>query len=332
VEYVSDWASCEFGDAFDRFYLGKSPLQDPQLYARKSPFYQYARVRTPTLIFFGAEDRIVHPQQGWVQYRALQQLGKAPVRFVLFPGEKHGLRKLAHQRRKLEEEMAWFDRHLFGTSKPDSDALKEDSPLAWLLKQKSAKKVGDRFGVDRGGVLIPETVSYQGIQVGRFEVTRAQFAAFARTFNVEPGKDNHPAGGVTFEQAKAYCAWLSKKTGQRYRLPNEPEAEELYEKSEAGDNTLDAWAGYTLNPDDAKALRGKLKELPDGALAREVGKGRGVGKGEMVYDLGGNLAEWVAGKDGKGTLRGGSADTPADPRGVKLKPGPAYQGFRVVRE
>src|SRR5262249_39184098 len=88
VEYVSDWASCEFGDAFDRFYLGKSPLKDPQLYIRKSPFYRFGKVRTPTLIFFGTEDRVVHPQQGWAQYRALQQLGKSPVRFVLFPGAK----------------------------------------------------------------------------------------------------------------------------------------------------------------------------------------------------------------------------------------------------
>src|SRR5207248_1030951 len=38
TEYVSDWSSCEFGEAFDRYYLGKSPLEDPALYLRKSPF------------------------------------------------------------------------------------------------------------------------------------------------------------------------------------------------------------------------------------------------------------------------------------------------------
>src|SRR5205807_8682735 len=163
VEYVSDWASCEFGDAFDRFYLGKTPLQDPELYLRKSPFYRFDRVRTPTLIFFGSEDRVVHPQQGWAQYRALQQLGKAPVRFVLFPGEKHGLKKLAHQRRKLREELAWFDRYLFGLADTLAGAVREDSPLAWLLKRQAARKVGARYGELAGGVLVPETVKHAGL-------------------------------------------------------------------------------------------------------------------------------------------------------------------------
>jgi dipeptidyl aminopeptidase/acylaminoacyl peptidase len=332
VEYVSDWASCEFGDSFDRFYLGKSPLEDPHLYIRKSPFYRFDKVRTPMLIFFGSEDRVVHPQQGWVQYRALQQLGKVPVKFVLFPGEKHSLKKLSHQRRKLTEEMAWFDRHLFGTASTASAVVKEDSPLAWRLKRKLAKKVGTRYGVLSGSVLVPETVRYGALQVGRFEVTRAQFAAFDRNYKVEPGKENYPAGEVTFERAKAYCAWLSKQTGQRYRLPSAADAEELYDRPEAGDNTLDAWAGYAVNPDDAPALREKLKELPAGALVREVGQGRGTGKDDMVFDLGGNVAEWVVGKDGKGVLRGGSADRPADPRGVALEAAPAYRGFRVIRE
>jgi hypothetical protein len=51
----------------------------------------------------------------------------------------------------------------------------------------------------------------------------------------------------------------------------------------------------------------------------------------LVFDLGGNVAEWVVGKDGKGTLRGGSADTAADPKGRKAEAAPEYRGFRVVR-
>ena len=185
MEYVSDWASCEFGDAFDRFYLGKSPLEDPQFYAKKSPIYDYAKVRTPTIIFFGTEDRVVHPQQGWIQYRAMQQLGKAPVRFVQFPGAKHGLTKLSHRKRKLEEEVAWFDRYLFASEKPKDAVLKEDSPLAWLLRKNEAKKSGQRYGEIVSGVLAPETVTFNDITVGRFEVTLAQYAAFDRTMKFE---------------------------------------------------------------------------------------------------------------------------------------------------
>jgi dipeptidyl aminopeptidase/acylaminoacyl peptidase len=333
VEYISDWASCEFGEAFDRFYLGKSPLEDPALYLRKSPFHRLDKVRTPTLIFFGTQDRVVHPQQGWAQYRGLQQLGKTPVRFVLFPGEKHSLKKLSHQRRKLTEELAWLDRYLFDKDVAREEAIKDDTPLAWALQRQKAKKVGSRYGILLAGVLAPETVRRGSLTVGRFEVTRAQYAAFDPTRTVAPGTENFPAGAVTFEQATRYCAWLSKWTGARFRLPTEAEAEELYEKPEAGDNTLDRWAGYAVNPDDALTLREKLKALHGAApLLDEVGRGRGTGKPDMVYDLGGNVAEWVCGKDGTGLLRGGSADMPADTRGSTLQAGIAYRGFRVVQE
>jgi dipeptidyl aminopeptidase/acylaminoacyl peptidase len=330
VEYISDWASCEFGEAFDRYYFGRSPLEDLPLYLKKSPFHSFDKVRTPTLIFFGTEDRVVHPQQGWAQYRALQQLGKVPVRFVQFPGEKHGLRKLAHRRRKLQEEMAWFDRYLFAQEKPSDEVVKEDSPLAWALKRQAAKKVGGRYGVLLAGMLVPETVKHGERTVGRFEVTRAQFAEFDRRYPVEARKENYPASCITFVQASAYCAWLTKKTGRTYRLPTEADADELYGKPEGGENTLDRWAGYTVNPDDAVVLRAKVKSLGKGALLEEVGRGRGTGKDELVYDLGGNVAEWVRGKDGKGVLRGGSADMPADTRGGGLEAGEEYRGLRVV--
>jgi dipeptidyl aminopeptidase/acylaminoacyl peptidase len=332
VEYVSDWANCEFGDAFDRYYLGKSPLQDPQLYQRKSPFYQMEKVRTPTLIFVGSEDRTVPTQQGWVQYRALQQLAKTDVRFVLFPGEKHSLKKLEHQKRKLAEEMAWFDRYLFQDAKPANESLRRESPLAWLLERQAAAKANGRYGREVKGVLVPETVEYHGIAVGRFEVTAAQYAAFDPNWRVEPGKENHPAAGITFEQAQAYCDWLSRKTGEKYRLPNQEEADKLYTDSATDENTLDYWAGYSVNPDDAVRLREKISALPGKApLLREVGSFRGEGTDKQVFDLGGNVAEWVADKDGKGVPMGGSADQPADPKHRSAVAAPEYRGLRVVR-
>jgi poly(3-hydroxybutyrate) depolymerase len=333
VEYVSDWASCEFGDAFDRYYFGNSPLDDPAWYHKRSPFWRLDRVRTPTLIFFGAEDRTVGVQQGFLHYRALQQLGKAPVRFVQFPGEGHVLKKLAHQRRKVEEELAWLDKHLFHSAKKENEGFKPDSPLGWALGRKQARREGGRYGVLVKGTLVPETVAFGSLLVGRFEVTRAQFAAFDRTCLVEPGRENYPAAGLTYEQAQGYCAWLSKTTGQAYRLPREDEADDLYDRAEGGENTLDYWAAYSPNPDDAARLREKLRELPGPApLLKEVGSFRGVGKEEMVFDLGGSVAEWVSGKDGKGLLRGGSADAPADPRRRTNAAAPEYRGFRVVLE
>jgi hypothetical protein len=44
------------------------------------------------------------------------------------------------------------------------------------------------------------------------------------------------------------------------------------------------------------------------------------------------VAEWVTAKDGKGELRGGSADRPADARRRRADAALEYRGFRVVRE
>jgi len=254
------------------------------------------------------------------------------VRFVLFPGEKHHPDRLVHQRRKLEEELAWFDRHLFRTGRPKDEVVKAGSPLERLLRLKGARRDGGRYGVAEKGVLVPETVAYEGLQVGRFEVTQAQFAQFDKGYVVEPGRENYPAHGLTFAQARAYCDWLTKTTGRTYRLPDEAEAEKLYGSVEAGENTLDAWAGYAVNPDDAARLRAKLEELGGGApLLREVGGGKGAGEDGQVFDLGGNVAEWVVTKDGKGRPAGGSADTPADARLAARRPAPEYVGFRVIR-
>jgi formylglycine-generating enzyme required for sulfatase activity len=332
VDWISDWGNCEFGMSFDNYYFGKSPLEDPQLYLRKSPFYRLDRVRTPTIIFFGTEDKNVPTQQGWMHYRALQQLGKAPVRFILMPGEPHSLRKLAHQRRKLEEELAWFDRYLFQTGKDDLLAFKPDSPLARALKLKAARRDSGRYGLLEKGVLIPETMDHEGLALGRFEITRAQFAQFDRGYAVEPGKENFPANHISFEQAKGYCDWLSKMTGQVYLLPGEEEAASLYGKTDAAENTLDYWAGHAVNPEDAVQLREKIQPLGNSApLLREVGSFKGVGKEDFIFDLGGNVAEWVVGKDGKGKVMGGSADTPADAKQGQRRPAPEYVGFRVIK-
>jgi dipeptidyl aminopeptidase/acylaminoacyl peptidase len=333
VEYVSDWANCDFGDAFDRYYFGASPLENPLLYLVKSPFYRLQRVRTPTLIFFGSDDKTVPVHQGWVQYRALQQLGKTDVRFVLCPGEKHVLTKLSHRRRKVTEELAWLDRYLFDSVTHANPSLKADSPLAWELKRRQARREGRRYGVLLKDRLLPETVSYSAMRIGRFEVTRAQFAEFDKAYKVEPGRENYPASGITFEQAKDYCTWLSKQTGRTYRLPTEAEAEELYEHTDGEENTLDHWAGYAVNPDDAARLRETLKERDgEAVLLREVGSFRAVGTEEAVFDLGGNVAEWVTTKDGKGALRGGSADAPADSKRKSSSATAGYRGFRVIEE
>jgi dipeptidyl aminopeptidase/acylaminoacyl peptidase len=351
VEWISDWANVDFGHSFDTYYVGKSPLEDPQLYIEISPLFKMDRVKAPTIIFFGTEDRNVPTSQGWTHYRALYHLGKVPVKLILFPGEPHGLGKLTHQMRKVDEEMAWFDRHFFKTEKPANAAFQETSPLGIELRRKSVAKMGTNYGFaskpnektakllglkisvrTSEGMLIPEVVKRGEIEIGRFEVTRAQWAAFDSASQIGPGTENFPVANISFERAKEYAAWLSKLTGQVWRIASEEEVASFYESTE-GENTLDYWAGYALNPDDADRLTAKAKELGPSALLKEVGSFKAAGKEdeELVFDLGGNVAEWVITKDGSGKTLGGSADRAADPKARAGNAAPEYTGLRVVR-
>ena len=342
VEWLSDWANVDFGESFDHYYFGKTPLEDPQLYIDKSPLFKMDRVKAPTLIFFGTIDRQVPTEEGWTHYRALYTIGKAPVKFILFPGEAHGPRKLTHQLRKLNEEDAWLDRYLFKINPPENEALKKGSPLDIALKRRAVQKSGALYGVvfhapataenPPPDGLIPETVKRGEIEIGRFEITRAQYAVFDQDYKVDPGTENFPANGITFDQAKAYCKWLTNLTAETYRLPNESEVATLY-KDRSNENTLDYWAGYNLNPEDAAKLETEIKELPgDAPLLREVGtfSGQGDRDEELIFDLGGNVSEWAIAADGSAKTLGASADRPGDAKSQYRQADPAYTGFRVA--
>ncbi|MHB1022925.1 MAG: SUMF1/EgtB/PvdO family nonheme iron enzyme [Acidobacteriaceae bacterium] len=56
------------------------------------------------------------------------------------------------------------------------------------------------------------------------EVTVAQFQQFDPSYQPNPAYPAY-ASGVSWDQAMAYCAWLSKKEGKPYRLPTEAEWE-----------------------------------------------------------------------------------------------------------
>jgi formylglycine-generating enzyme required for sulfatase activity len=214
--------------------------------------------------------------------------------------------------------------------------VKSGSPLDIAIRSKNVARTEEIYGAtitNKGKtVLIPEVVKRGDQEIGRFEVTRAQFSAFDKNYKVESGTEDYPANGITIEQAKAYAEWLSRLTGQIWRVPDANELAGKYDKKE-GENTLDFWAGYAANPDDAIRLRVKVKELHGAApLLKPVGSfpGQGQENEDLIFDLGGNVAEWVLTSDGKGKAMGGSADCPADPRS-NCTPAPQYVGFRVVR-
>ncbi|MAW94459.1 MULTISPECIES: prolyl oligopeptidase family serine peptidase [unclassified Leeuwenhoekiella] len=336
VNWTSDYGTCQFGVSFDQSYFGGAPWDDTDdlpyntNYLIKSPLFEIEKIKTPTIIFHGSEDRAVPRDQGWEYYRGLQQVGKTPVKFLWFPGQPHGLGKITHQLRKMKEEIAWIDTYLFNKKPDTNEALKEDSPLAAMLKLDEAAMDKGLFGNFKNNKLLPEVVLLKkdSISLGRFEVTNAQFRAFKPDFTFEAGKENYPV--VTDKaSAEAYVTWLSQQTGATYRLPNAKEAESLQlkaAKAAKDQNNLNHWAGYEITPEDAALLEEKVSTLTH-SLLWPVGSSKAVELGNAtVYDLGGNVAEYSQ----NGTYDYSAYDyaDPFNPKPVNSK----HTGFRVVKE
>ena len=174
--------------------------------------------------------------------------------------------------------------------------------------------------------------------VGKFEVTRGEFAAFARetgfsTDNkcwtlekyledragrsyLNPGfaqDDRHPVVCVSWDDAKAFTHWLSAKTSKTYRLPSDSEWEFVARAGSTtrfhfGDSELDICAYENVADQTAK---GKLKfnswEAP--ASCRDkfvytapVGSFKPNAFG--VHDAQGNAQEWVEDCDWSKAIQG----------------------------
>lgn len=339
VNWTSDFGTCRFGVTFDQSYFQGAPWDNSDStfynpnYLIKSPLFELEKVRTPTLIFHGSEDRAVPRDQGWEYYRALQQVGEAPVRFLWFPGQPHGLQKLSHQTRKVEEEMRWLDRYFFGTAEQENEAFKNGSPLAELLDRQTLARHNGMYGVLQNKTLLPQldTLSQDSIALSIFEVTNAQYQQYQPGHSFPLDQYNHPVVGLSREEVRGYLSWLSAASGWQVRLPNAAEAKSLHEKAckaAPQANTLRHWAGYDLTHDEVPMLRRKLAEVKQ-SLLLPVGHFEAVGIGEAkLYDLGGNAAEYS--ENGRYDYSAydfadAAEDTPPDSP-------PQAVGFRVVVE
>lgn len=330
VNWISDYGNCAFGVRFDNSYFGGPPWEQLQTYIEKSPLFQLHRVTTPTLIFFGSEDTSVPTEQGWQHFRALQQIGKAPVRFVLFPGEGHSLAKPAHRLRKLKEELSWFDRYLFARPPEESPWRQPGSPLDALLARSREPQVNGFYGTLFQGKLVPHTVpapALGAVKVAPFEVTRAQWAALHPGFRFLPSEGNLPMVGVTAEQAQDYCRKLSKLAGRSFRLLTRAEWEKLQDKSQGQPVNWESWIGESPAFDDLPELEKLITSVGGpAALLKPVGSGdvATVAKGSVLFDLKGNAAEWVLDGDTP-VLTGGCATCFED-----QAPPQALAGFRIL--
>jgi formylglycine-generating enzyme required for sulfatase activity len=93
-------------------------------------------------------------------------------------------------------------------------------PLSWLAK-----------------ACPQEEIELDPFEIARFPVTQQEWAEFVAASDraerprgwdgarPQRGRENHPIHGISHDAILAYCDWLSRETGLRYRLPTEAEWE-----------------------------------------------------------------------------------------------------------
>jgi dipeptidyl aminopeptidase/acylaminoacyl peptidase len=114
ISPVTDWYSQHFNSNIGRWdaeFLAAEPTDAGGPYRDRSPVMFADRVRTPTLLTAGANDRCTPPGQAVEFFRALRWQG-VQAELVLYPEEGHGVRKLPTIVDLCARMVAWFERFM----------------------------------------------------------------------------------------------------------------------------------------------------------------------------------------------------------------------------
>jgi formylglycine-generating enzyme required for sulfatase activity len=135
-------------------------------------------------------------------------------------------------------------------------------------------------------------VTVAAFVLGKFEVTFAEYdACVADGGCTDAGDDRNwgrgrqPVIGISWNAARAYAAWLSTKTGKRYRLASEAEWEYA---ARAGAATRFAWG------DERGTGRANCSDCEAAPRWRSAPAGSYAANAFGLHDMHGNVWEWVA--------------------------------------
>jgi len=156
-----------------------------------------------------------------------------------------------------------------------------------LPRADAIKKSAEREKVD--GISCPTTV-------------------YADYLDMHWGYEGRPAIGVSWRNAANFCKWLALKTGKPYRLPTEAEWEYA---CRAGTKTA-----YSFGDDAAKL--GDYAWFKDNSEVDNEDRTHPVAKKLPnpwgLYDMHGNVKEWVTDVYRANAYAAGAAEGPADPK------------------
>lgn len=160
---------------------------------------------------------------------------------------------------------------------PGDFTMGQDGPPSDYRMSKHPEKFDDADWDEKPAHQVTITRQFH---IGSTEVTLGQYRQFKPEYRKDKGADDDAVSGVSWNDAVAYCEWLSKKEDKPYRLPTEAEWEYA---CRAGTTTL-FHTGDTL-PAEFRILSGKAETL---RVAQTPANAWGL------FDMHGNVAEWCS--------------------------------------
>jgi formylglycine-generating enzyme required for sulfatase activity len=165
-------------------------------------------------------------------------------------------------------------------------------------------QMGDTFGDGAKDEKPVHQVCVPDFYIGKYEVTQAQWISIMEKNPSTFIGDRRPVERVSWEEVQEFIAKLSAESGYAYRLPTEAE----WEYAARSGGKREKWAGVS---DKSRLADYAWYEANSGEKTHVVGTKKPNGLG--IYDMSGNVCEWVQDRYGDVYYEEATKDNPQGP-------------------
>ena len=121
TDWITNYVNTDMPQ-FTRMYLGDTPWNDPEIYAKTSPITYIKSASTPTLIQHGEKDARVPTPNSYELYQGLKDM-EVDTELVIFKGMAYRSDHPGIHMAIMKQNLIWFSHYILGESMKDFRVL-----------------------------------------------------------------------------------------------------------------------------------------------------------------------------------------------------------------